>query len=41
MSTCSTCVTCDNGGHTPADGVVEPHGTIVDVALLGLHAVDM
>lgn len=35
------CVTCDNGGHAPADGVVEPHGTIVNVALLGLHAVDM
>lgn len=33
--------TCDNGRHAPADGVVEPHGTIVDVALLGLHAVDM
>lgn len=35
------CVTCDNGGHAPADGVVESHGTIVDVALLCLHAVDM
>ena len=35
------CVTCDNGGHAPADGVVEPHGTEVDVALLSLHAVDM
>lgn len=35
------CVTCDNGGHAPADGIVEPHGTIVDVALFGLHAVDM
>jgi len=37
----NVCVTCDNGGHAPADGVVEPHGTKVDVALLGLHAVDM
>lgn len=35
------CVTRDNGGHAPADGVVEPHGAIVDVALLSLHAVDM
>lgn len=35
------CVTCNNSRHTPADGVVEPHGTIVDVALLSLHAVDM
>ena len=34
-------VTRDNGGHAPADGVVEPHGPVVDVALLGLHAVDV
>lgn len=34
-------VTCDNGRHTPADGIVEPHGTKVDVALLGLHAIDV
>lgn len=33
--------TCDDGGHAPADGVVEPHGSEVDVALLSLHAVDM
>lgn len=37
----NVCVTCDNGGNAPADGIVESHGTIVDVALLGLHAVDM
>lgn len=34
-------LTCDNGGHAPADGVVEPHGAVVDVALLCLHAVDV
>lgn len=34
-------VTCDNGRDAPADGVVEPHGAEVDVALLGLHAVDV
>lgn len=34
-------VTCDNGRDAPADGVVEPHGAKVDVALLGLHAVDV
>lgn len=34
-------VTCDDGGNAPANSVVEPHGSIVDVALLGLHAVDM
>lgn len=33
------CFTCDNGRDAPADGVVEPHGAEVDVALLGLHAV--
>lgn len=33
--------TCDDGGDTPADGVVEPHGAVVDVALLSLHAVDV
>lgn len=39
----SVCVfiTCDDGGHAPADGVVEPHGAVVNVALLRLHAVDM
>lgn len=34
-------VTCDDGRHAPADGIIEPHGSIVDVALLGLHSVDM
>lgn len=34
-------LTCDNGRDAPADGVVEPHGAVVDVALLGLHAVDV
>lgn len=34
-------LTCDNGRHAPADGVVEPHGAVVDVALLRLHAVDV
>lgn len=34
-------LTCDDGGDAPADGVVEPHGAVVDVALLGLHAVDV
>lgn len=33
--------TCDDGRHAPADGVVEPHGSVVDVALLGLHPVDV
>lgn len=33
--------TSNNGRHAPADGVVEPHSTEVDVALLSLHAVDM
>lgn len=35
------CLTGDNSRYAPADGVVEPHGTEVDVALLRLHAVDM
>lgn len=35
------CVTCDNGGNAPANGVIESHGSIVDVALLCLHSVDM
>lgn len=34
-------VTCDNGRHAPANGVVEPHGSVVDVALFCLHPVDM
>lgn len=34
-------VTCDDGGHAPANGVVEPHGSVVDVTLLGLHPVDV
>lgn len=42
MTECpSVWLTCDNGGHAPADGVVEPHGAVVDVALLRLHAVDV
>lgn len=42
VCTCvNVCVTRDNGGHAPADGVIEPHGSVVDVALLGLHAVDV
>lgn len=32
-------VTCDYRRHSPADGVVEPHGSVVDVALFGLHPV--
>lgn len=34
-------LTGDDGRHAPADGVVEPHGAVVDVALLRLHAVDV
>lgn len=41
VSKCEMCVTCDNGRHAPANGIVEPHGSVVDVALLGLHAIDM
>lgn len=37
----SVCVTRDNSRHAPTNGVVEPHGPEVDVALLGLHAVGM
>ena len=33
--------TCDDGRHTPPDGIVEPHGSVVDVASLCLHAVDV
>lgn len=34
-------VTCDYSWHSPANGVVEPHGSIVNVALFGLHSIDM
>lgn len=37
----NTRVTRDDGGDAPADGVVEPHGSIVDVPLLRLHPVDV
>lgn len=40
MCVCA-CFTCNDGGDAPANGVVEPHRTVVDVALLSLHAVDM
>lgn len=33
--------TCDEGGNPPADQVVEPHGSIVDVSHLADHAVDV
>ena len=35
----TTCLTCDEGGHSPANQVVEAHGAIVDVAQLAEHAV--
>lgn len=42
---CCVCIsrvqTCDEGGHPPADQVVEPHGSVVDVSHLTEHAVDM
>lgn len=33
--------TGDDGGHPPADGIVETHGPEVDVAGFRLHAVDV
>lgn len=35
------CLTGDDGGDAPADGVVEPHVSVVDVPHLGQHAVDV
>lgn len=33
--------TCDEGWHSPANQVVEPHGSIVDVSHFADHAVDV
>lgn len=33
--------TCDEGGHPPANQVVEPHRSIVDVSHFADHAVDV
>lgn len=33
--------TCDEGRHSPANQVVEPHGSIVDVSHFADHAVDV
>ncbi len=33
--------TCDEGGHSPANQVVEPHGPVVDVSHFADHAVDV
>ena len=37
----SVCLTGDNSRYAPADGVVEPHVAVVDVAQLRQHAVDV
>lgn len=33
--------TCDEGGDPPADQVVEPHGSVVDVSDFADHAVNV
>lgn len=33
--------TCDEGRHSPANQVVEPHGSVVDVSHFADHAIDM
>ena len=33
--------TCDEGGHSPANQVVESHGSVVDVSHFADHAVDV
>lgn len=35
------CLTSDNSRYAPAHGVVEPHVSVVDVAQLGQHPVDV
>ena len=35
------CLTCDNGRNAPANGVVEPHVALVDIAHLSQHAVNV
>ena len=37
----SVCLTGDDSRYAPADGVVEPHVAVVDVAQLRQHAVDV
>jgi len=34
-------LTGDDGGHSPADGIVETHGPEVDIAGFSLHAVNV
>lgn len=34
-------LTCDEGGHSPANQVVESHWSVVDVSHLADHAVDV
>lgn len=33
--------TCDEGGHSPANQIVESHGSVVDVSHFTDHAVDV
>lgn len=42
LSFLSTSVlTSDDGGGPPTNGIVEPHGSVVDIADFSLHAVDV
>lgn len=34
-------LTSDDGGDTPTNGIVESHGSVVDIADFSLHTVDM
>ncbi len=34
-------LTCDNSRYAPANGIIEPHVAVVDVAQLCQHAVDV